>query len=47
MLVRRLMEKKYLGFNATAPKEVSEKILEDLTVEENQYTFKIKRFRFR
>ena len=34
--------KKYLGFNATAPKEVSEKILEDLTVEENQYTLKLK-----
>ena len=29
--------KKYLGFNATAPKEVSEKILEDLTVEENMF----------
>ena len=34
--------KKYLGFSATAPKEVSEKILEDLTVEENQYTLKLK-----
>lgn len=32
---------KYLGFNATAPKEVSKNILEGLTVEGNQYTLKL------
>ena len=32
---------KYLGFNATAPKEVSKNILESLTVEGDQYTLKL------
>lgn len=32
---------KYLGFNATAPKEVSKNILESLTVDGDQYTLKL------